>query len=657
MNRFPRALLLNIFLLVSFSLMTQLAHADEWGDSEEPFQPKWGKVTDEEWAMGAPGDYPEANAIILFNVGKIEVTDDRIKIDYHLRAKVLTQAGVEEAGDWSFYWFDKTDHIKNFEAHTITPDGKKHKIDKKTIFETEVGDYHQKKFAFSQLAPGVIIEYKFTHLSERFWHLRPWYFQNEYYTMLSQVTTGVAPGFAYNVDFFNVPVQNRTASESKYLDRTSNSSLPEYIKTFTWKMENIPPITDEPYMSAENDYRAYIRFQLESFEYGLSHYSFIKSWPEEGDDFRKYYIIDFDNGTGRVKEIVKRITDGLTTDREKSKAIYRWVADSISTTDDRYGTWFFRKNIDEILDLGSGGGEDKNFLVHKMHNIAGISSWPVLISTRLNGRFNPRQGDYTQFNYLITFVQLGNEWEFLDAAGAYTPYGILPPHLLTDGGLLLDGSNSDLVRITIKPTNSQRFDSSMIVIEPTGEVTGDISCLFTGYSAAGFSEKKQETPPDELVDDMFADQVSATCDWGEPTYSRDSMDNSIVNINFTSPEMTSILGDNLTIRPLRLKFGENPFVSDKRFFPVDFMFPFGYTNRVDILYKGDYSEIDLPSDTSFQILGASFVRQCTVKDSIATVVNQLIVEQPSFSPQEYDKLRDFFETVALCKEDQVAFIK
>jgi hypothetical protein len=321
------------------------------------------------------------------------------------------------------------------------------------------------------------------------------------------------------------------------------------------------------------------------------------------------------------------------------------------------GSWFSRKSIGEMLDLQSGSGEDKNYLVYKMHDLAGLSAWPVLISSRSNGRFNPNQGDFRQFNYLITFVQLGNDWEFLDVSGSYTPYGILPPNLLTNGGLLLEGSNSDLVRITIKPTNSQRLDSTMIVIEPTGEVSGDITCLFTGYSAAGFSQNKQESEPDEFIDEMFANRVEVECEWGEPSFNKDTLDNSVVNIHFTSAEMTSTLGDNLTIHPIRLMFGENPFVSSKRFFPIDFMFPFGYTNQVDILYRGDYSEISLPPDTSFKIIGATFARKSLIRDSIVTVTSQLMVDQPLFEPRQYSDLRKFFEDMAMCKEDQVAFIK
>ena len=618
---------------------------------------EWGKVTDEEWAIGAPTDYPEASAIILFHIGKIEVTLDRIKIEYHIRIKILDQAGAEDAGEWSIEWNDKYDKIKNFKAHTITPDGKKHKIDKKTVFESETGDFRRKSFAFSKLSPGVILEYKYTHKSERFRYLRPWYFQNHLYTMLSQVTAGVAPGFSYAIDFSNVPGINRSAKEDKYLNHTSNSGAPTYIKTFTWKMENIPPITEEPYMSAIDDYRAFIRFQLESFSEQMDYINFIRTWPEEGDWFRKYRTDDFDNAGSRVKKLTEQITSDLNTPKQKSIAIYNWVTDSISTIWELSNKWFYQKNIDHLLDERVGFGEDKNYLIAKMHNAAGIDAWPVLISTRSNGKFNPHQGDIRQFNCLITFVQMGNEWSFIDASGRYTPYGILPPNYLTEGGLLLDGSNSDLVKMVIKPAESNRYDSTMIVIDSAKQVTGKVNCLFTGYYAAAISQIEQKTEKEEFIDKYFRNKIKAECEWENLVFTKDSLDNLTETIQFSSSDMITELGDNILINPIRLAFGENIFDTKKRFFPVDFMYPFNYINQVDIVCQTDFSEIDLPPDTSFNIPGAVFVRQCTQNDSIITVITQLRIEQPLFEPRQYSKLREFFEMVVLTTDDPVTFIR
>ena len=53
---------------------------------------KWGKITDDEWAIQAPADYPEANAVIIFSRATLRVTPDVIEIEYHYRMKVLNSA-------------------------------------------------------------------------------------------------------------------------------------------------------------------------------------------------------------------------------------------------------------------------------------------------------------------------------------------------------------------------------------------------------------------------------------------------------------------------------------------------------------------------------------------------------------------------------------
>ena len=95
---------------------------------------KFGKVEDEHWQIGPPTDYPEADAIIIFDKADLVVGREKVVIDYHMRIKILTQAGIEDVGEWEISYYKEYDKLKGFKAHTITPDGKKHKVEKNAIF-------------------------------------------------------------------------------------------------------------------------------------------------------------------------------------------------------------------------------------------------------------------------------------------------------------------------------------------------------------------------------------------------------------------------------------------------------------------------------------------------------------------------------------------
>jgi len=90
-----------------------------------------------------------------------------------------------------------------------------------------------------------------------------------------------------------------------------------------------------------------------------------------------------------------------------------------------------------------------------------------MISTRDRAKLDPDYPDLRQFDYLIAFVQFGNDYEFLDCSSRLTPYGLLPPNCLVDGGLLLDGKESQLVRVRGKVIYSGRTDQTSMSVGKT----------------------------------------------------------------------------------------------------------------------------------------------------------------------------------------------
>ena len=77
-----------IFTCLSISLLAASGHAVQFG-----------KISDEEFALGAPEDYPEANAMIIIDYGAMEITTSNIHLDRIVRIKILTAAGIDEVGE------------------------------------------------------------------------------------------------------------------------------------------------------------------------------------------------------------------------------------------------------------------------------------------------------------------------------------------------------------------------------------------------------------------------------------------------------------------------------------------------------------------------------------------------------------------------------
>ena len=317
-----------LFAVLLLCLSTTLTFA---GD-----KPKWGKVTDAEWATPLPQDYPDANVIILFDIGEMEIEPNGISFYRHVRMKVFNDAGAEEVGDIAI-WYRDGDKIKSLKAHTITPDGKKHKVEGGNIQKQEYDTYRTKTFSFPHVEPGSILEYRYRNLNSRFRSLDSWEFHNQQYTLTSQFSLTLAPGFIYSSAYNNIPLPFQEPTEE-------TSALNKY-KTFTWTMTNLPPLRDEPMSGAIYNFKSSLKNQLVSYQKGRQYTAFVEGWQDLGEYFTKRVIKKYIRKNKGLKELVASLTANAEDKDAKALAIYKFVRDSIRTTKTDVSTWFYNDNV------------------------------------------------------------------------------------------------------------------------------------------------------------------------------------------------------------------------------------------------------------------------------------------------------------------------
>ncbi len=614
---------------------------------------KFGKVDDAEWSISAPDDYPEASAVIIFDKQSIKVGLKNVKIERHVRIKVLRSTGIDEVGDQSIVYYQKHDKLKHLKAQTITPDGKKHKVEKDAIFEKTHNNWTTTSFSFPNVSEGVILEYRYT-INKKYFNLPTWYFQNDIYTLKSEITVSLSPGYAFDMLYRNVPsIYKNPKIESKPDPKSGGYRK---LKNYIWEMDNLLPVKDEPYMCAVNDYRASLRFLLISYTYPDGDvFPIVSSWQDQADDFEVYFD-RYCNRDKEIKKLAEKITSGMTTQEEKSKAIFKYIKTNFKSSDDYNGTYFKQNKISDLLVEKVGTPEGKNILLVQMHRAVGIDSWPVLVSTRENGKFDPSYPDYRQFNYIIAFVQIGESWEFLDVADRNALYGILQPQCLTDGGFLIDGKNSQLVRMTIKPINSSRNDLTIMNIDTEGMAVCSTSSVMTGYYAAEMINQYDNTTSEKFIDKFIKKPVGKAVTLGEYICTPDQSSTFTVSGSFTSNELVRHLDENFVVKPVSFAFEKNPFKSKKRFFPIDFTYPFIYQNTVKINLDKTPKEIYLPKDVVNDIGKIRLSRTSTLDGSTIIITCTLEVVEPELKPSQYKHVKDLFEQLSLLDDEEISFV-
>ncbi|MCK5074786.1 MAG: DUF3857 domain-containing protein [Calditrichia bacterium] len=610
---------------------------------------KWGKVSKEILQQETFSEDPEAEAIILFDIGEMNIVliDNMFWLEkkIHKRIKVITEDGKKHATvRIPFYYEDK---IRGLEAQVFLPNGKKIKMKGKEVHEEESGKTRTKVFAIPGVEVGSVIEYKYTLKSDYLTNLEAWDFQDRIYTKLSRLTVYLPSGFSYNVFTTNVDGVEPDPVYEKIKDIQTRKWLGKY----TWEFVELPAIKDEPYMKNWKDYKTSIHFQLISYKDQYQYYKFIKEWKDlaekAGEGFNKYIKI-----TGDIKKLTKNlIGTEFSGEKEQAEILYKYVRDSIKTD----GRYRILKKVNKILKERNASAGAKNILLISLLRYAGFNANPVLISTRTNGKVYSQSPKLDQFNHIIVKVQVGKFSYCIDASDEYVPFGTLPANDLVNTGFEVKDKIGDFVKlISRKKTNIDRCEIKAKLTED-GELICETEITKLGY--IGTSEKrrleKKEASElwEERLKDTYADVVfdSVKVEGLEEDGTKVK-----TKLYYTIPDYAQVVGDNMYLPiPFLNKSESNIFKREKRSFPVDYDYPFTEIDKVEIELPGNISVIEAPPNVSQRINGASLISDINNGENTITVTNKFKIDKMTFSPKEYRVLRALYGKVVETDQGQI----
>lgn len=609
----------------------------------------WGKVTPEEWSLTPPPDYPEANAVIVFDKGTMKVTNEVIKLSRHVRMKVFNKAGTDEIGSIDIPFSDD-DRLSDLDAQTITPDGKKHQVNKKDIHTKTYGTSKARTFSFPVLDSGCVVEYRYTISNQTYYRLDPWYFQSDLFTLRSEFVLILGPGFTYSSATMNMPSGSQKPKEELIANPDQLGMAP--LKSHTWVMENLPPIKEEPYMSFSKGYMAAIYNQLVSYRTSDFNQFFIRDWKDLGKRFQE--VLDsYVDSEKKVAKLTDSITAGVAEPLAKAETIYNFLIKGVQVRDDPNGHYFTNDKLGGLLQTMTGTEDEINVLLWKMLKAAGIDSWPILIGTRSRNVFMPQVFQLDQFNHLITLMESDSTILFMDASSRYCPFGVLPPESRAAGGFLIDSENSHLVKLVTRNPKSFRHDATRMYLKKDGSAVCSTAVKFQGYFAVDYGERHDSKAETDFAKDYFLGKLNQVYEIDTVIFRHDTVDQFTMDLYYTLPEAGKRLEEFLSMKPLQYYFRENPFKSEKRSFPVDFNYPFVFENIVQIALEEGMGPQNLPDPVEIKITDASFTRNCMYDGNNIIILSRLAVDKPAFPPGSYRPLRELFQKVAAAVEDDL----
>jgi hypothetical protein len=646
---------------------------------------KFGDITVEELKMTKYDKDSSASAVILADYGEtiIQYSQNegfQLKFERVKRIKILTKDGLDYANFSIQLYHDGADGEKVSGLKAVT-----YNLDNGKIVETKAkGDaiFKEKfddnldltKVTLPNVREGSIVEITYIILSDFIFNFQDWEFQSTIPTVMSEYRARIPEYFNY--DKFmqgyiklsineaskspaSISITTKERSEGVQVQTTFSTEKINYDESrFRWAAVNVPAFKAEPFITTPRDYISKINFELAYTQYPSQP---IKRYMGSWEDINKLYAESADfgdqvSGNAFLKRTVEEITAGMVEPEEKIAAIGTYIKQNISW--DETSWKFISKTLKKVLEDKKGNSAEVNLLFASMLDKAGISTFPVLISTRDHGFIREETPISSQFNYVVVLAMAGEKSFLLDATEKLLPTGVLPERCLNGKGFVVSKGGYKWIPL-------QSSARSKVVVNADLEITkemdlaGKLQIDRGGYEGLAGRKRYFSRDEAEYVKNFVGSrswQISKT----EITNTKEIQQPLKETYELVMNEQMTSAGDQIYLNPLFLyRIEENPFKLENREYPVDFGSPFErvYMCRIKVPEGYQVDELPKPKVLALPENAGRYTYSITQAGNIINVVSNFQINRSIFSQVEYPNLREFYNQVVAKQDEQVVLKK
>ena|GEM_PF-3526469 len=640
----PRAIVLFLLVFIAVCLPARAGEMPE---------PQWGIMGALEMGRDRLADDPAAAAAVVFDKGDLVVGPGfNFSLLRRCRMQIFSPAGYRYATAKIPY--HRGEKIIRLRAHTITPDGRRVEVPKNRIYKIDNGQWRALVFAFPEVTPGCVIEYRYELQSRDFYYLRPWVFQTDIPTEYSQLVVHLPPGFEYAAVINGYDRVSSLTEDSYYSAEHRNTK----VKTFSWVAEHLPALRRVSFLPSLEDYRTRLDFQIVRYRTKYSDRKFIDSWPDLIERVGAWYE-DLLRLPAKLGRPAAELVSGLYDTQSYAERAYLFCRDSIAfAPGSQTVSAEDLRSAAEVLQGRRGNAIEKNLLLIALLRRAGLVADPVLISTLDHLRFDPRDRRLDQFNHVIVRWASPDEPVFLDAADPAGWFGLLPPAAAVDYGVWIAPDTGAIIEIPTAEFNNTARLRAELWLDPDGTAMGQIEGELTGFRAWEWAGKAVPGDFEEFVKSTWV-SPSADIRVLRVTAPERVEDGTVYfTMGFVWEGAARAGSGGLYFRPAGL-FGlcENPFVDPERRFPVSFAFPYLDVASVVWHLPVGYTVAEIPHGGGKHANFLNFSCGFTSTGQTVTAERRLSVERRDFPRSAYGELQSFFAGVVQVDRDLAVAVR
>lgn len=674
------AIVICIFMMSSIVVVAQ--------NNYDPPPIKWGDISKADFQISAPKFDPDASSLTICRYGQLYVSEVaaslETRVDVHVRFIVLQTDGIDRADIEINFWTGSNNdkiissavrktkgrtykggsdghQVENIDGcvYNLNDEGKivVSKLEEDQIFISDYSDVANSgtvSFALPNVKVGSIAEIKFTIVKRNIFTVEKWHFQREDPCLHSEYRVSFPDNKAYAVikkGLMKDSIKfNPSTLTSKNLGRI-------YDEVYSYELDLIPGLPDEPYVMSMNNIRTQMMIQIsEYYDYSTnSNVKIISTWKELANDYK--YADMFGrllNRGGNMYSDLEYVYSGSATDKEKVDKCFNYVRDHFICNEEEWT--MADKNLREVYKNNKGSAVEINLFLASFLKHAGFKPKMALVSTRDHGIVNEKYPFVAQFNHAICLLELDGNTIFLDASEKDGNYNFPPSKIVGCKAFVIDPKNPEFVEITTNANYNKFVMCTGNIIDDS--LVGKLQFKYKGYAAALEREQLKSDGEEYMHDAVNPDDILVLTN---PMFvNRDKNDKPLLTQVDYSMSLNSMKTNELLyINPFKV-YGsfKNIFISKERDFSIDFNFPVIVTYMYSITIPDGYIIEDVPENVNTAMADnlASVLIFYQVSGNMIQIKTELKINQMIIPSNEYDNLKTLFELWEL-KHDEMIVLK
>ena len=624
----------------------------------------YGKVSKTDLEQKASALDPAAEAEVIFETQEAELLlmtngDIEILLKRHERIKVFNENGLDRANIKLRYRpRNGMEAITRLEGATYNIDASGQvetiKLDRQSIFDKKIDNrYSSQTFTMPGVKAGSVFEFRYT-VRRKFFSFEDWAFQRDIPVRYSYCSLD------YPQEFLFTPLFQTSMPYSV------NKKVTGVREKLMMSMSNLPALREEPFISSTEDYMQRVSIRANGFNNGVTVIDLASTWPR----IIRELMEDEDFGTQLTRNIPRTTELDLalkTVDRpeDRMKVVHQYVRSQM-TWDQNHSIWAL-DGVRQAWAKKKGNSGEINLILVNLLKDAGLQAFPILLSTRDNGRINTAKPGYGQFNTVMAFVKIGDREYFLDATDQITPAHLVPASIQYSEGLVISKisaekslSEQDWGWVTIWD-DTHRFMHQVNIagsIAPDGVIKGEAFVNSTDYAKVS-SLRDMRDGQEQFVQSHFGrfPQGMKIDGFKAVNMDRDSLPLEQA-FSFTMPVSASGEYQYFSLN-LFSGLDRNEFIAEDRKSDVFFGTNQRYTINGFFSIPSGYQFEELPRNTRLIMPDTSIVFSRLMQAADNKLQFRISVEynRPVFTIDEYPEFREFYRKMYAMLNEQIVIKK